>query len=61
MKTLAMIEKLCAELGDNVTIQVGTRKWLVQRHYIALHGIEAQRMPYLGFPEIGPETFVTKS
>lgn len=28
------------------------RAWLVQRHYVALHGLNAQELPELGFQEI---------
>jgi hypothetical protein len=30
------------------------RRWRVQRHYVALHGITAKDLPNLGFPEIEP-------
>jgi len=54
------VEALVRELGENVTVRVGLRRWLVQRHYIALHGLKADDLPLLGFPEIGPEEFVVK-
>jgi len=46
------------ELGEHIVVRVGLRRWLVQRHYLALHGLKAQELPSLGFPEIGPEEFV---
>jgi hypothetical protein len=54
------VEKLARALGENIVVTVGTRRWLVQRHYIALHGLSAQELPSLGFPEIGPEEYVLK-
>src|SRR5262245_51497182 len=51
-ETQASIERLCAEQGENVVVTVGQRSWLVQRHYIALHGIKSVQLATLGFPEI---------
>ncbi len=50
--TEELVLKLIEELGEFVPIQVGNRKWLVQRHFIALHGIKAQELPNLGFEEV---------
>ena len=36
-----MVESLIEQNGPNVVISVGSRSWLVQRHYIALHGLRA--------------------
>jgi hypothetical protein len=49
---LRMVERLVATKGPDVHVQVGDRVWLVQRHYIALHGLKAQELPSLGFPEV---------
>ena len=50
------IEELVAAFGEHITVQLGRRKWLVPRHYIALHGLRAKDLPDLGFQEIGPGT-----
>jgi hypothetical protein len=54
------VEHLIEDMGENVTVTIGTRHWLVQRHYIALHGLKAVELPSLGFPEIGPEEMVLR-
>jgi len=54
------IEARAAELGENIVVTVGLRHWLVPRHYIALHGLKAQDLPGLGFPEVGPEEIVLR-
>lgn len=38
--------------GEYCRITTGGRTWLVQRHYVALHGIRAVDLPTLGFQEI---------
>ena len=48
------VEALIALLGECVTVQVGGRKWLVPRHYIALHGLKAVDIATLGFDEDKP-------
>lgn len=50
--TERMMQKLVDSMGEFVEIQCGTRRWKVQRHYIALHGIKAEELPKLGFEEI---------
>lgn len=37
-----MVRQLIARAGENVTVMVDGRRWRVQRHYIALHGLHAQ-------------------
>lgn len=51
-ETQKLIEKIIEEKGEFVVVQVGQRKFNVQRHYIALHGLRAQQLPDLGFEEI---------
>jgi len=51
-KIQRMVEALIAELGEHVVVAVGSRSWLVPRHYIALHGLRAQDVPTLGFDEV---------
>ena len=48
----AMIGVLVEQLGEYTQVTVDRRTWLVQRHYIALHGIRAVDLPNLGFDEI---------
>jgi hypothetical protein len=38
-------------LGEFVAVTVGGRTWSVQRHYVALHGLNAADLPTLGFHE----------
>jgi hypothetical protein len=46
------VEQVIADLGPLVLVTVEGRSWLVQRHYIALHGLKAQDLPTLGFREV---------
>lgn len=48
----AMVEQLIASTAADVPVQYGTRTWLVQRHYVALHGLKASEIPALKFPEL---------
>jgi hypothetical protein len=48
----AYMEELVKESGTHVPVWAGGRTWLVQRHYIALHGIKAVELPSLGFEEV---------
>lgn len=48
----ALIERQITRLGDSITVHFYGRIWRVQRHYIALHGLRAEDLPTLGFPEI---------
>lgn len=47
-----VMHDMVARLGPNVRITVGSRTWLVPRHYIALHGISARDLPVLRFTEV---------
>ena len=47
-----MVTALVKQLGEYTPVTVGARTWLVQRHYIALHGLNAWELPTLGFDEI---------
>jgi hypothetical protein len=51
-KIQAAVERQIEMLGTHITISVAWRKWRVQRHYIALHGIKASEIATLGFEEI---------
>jgi hypothetical protein len=48
----AMVEAFVRDLGPEVIVTVGDRRWRVSRHYIALHGLKASELPTLGFPEL---------
>jgi hypothetical protein len=44
----AQVKKMVAELGEWMPVQVGgTERYMVQRHYIALHGLKAPDLPKL--------------
>lgn len=43
--------ELVARLGEFIPITCNGRTWLVQRHYIALHGVKARELHGLGFEE----------
>ncbi len=47
-----MISGMVERLGEFVPVRVGSRTWLVSRHYIALHGLRAVDIPTLGFQEV---------
>ena len=53
-KIRARVERMIELSGGAhyLPITVGGRTWLVQKHYIALHGIRASELPNLGFQEI---------
>ena len=53
-------DSMVEQFGENVVVNVGLRRWLVQRHYIALHGLAAKELPQLGFPEVGPDEFIMR-
>ena len=44
--------RLIALKGERIKVTVGGRSWLVPRHYIALHGLKAWELPFLGFEEV---------
>ena len=52
----AVIESYCRELGPTVRIQTRKGVWLVPRHYMALHGLKAAKLPELaqryGFEQV---------
>ncbi len=47
-----MVERMVAELGETVTVQMDGRKWKVPRHFIALHGLKGYEIHRLGFQEV---------
>lgn len=52
-KTEKMVQDLVDKLGEFIPVSRGTRTFLVQRHYIALHGITPKTdLEKLGFKEI---------
>lgn len=46
------MEMLTNDLGHFIVVEVAKRKWWVQRHYIALHGIKGKDVAALGFVEV---------
>lgn len=49
----AWIDKLIADKGEFVTVAgPDGRRWRVQRHYIALHGLKAEDLAALGFDQV---------
>lgn len=51
------VRQIIAATGsEDIAVTVNGRTWLVQRHYIALHGLKALDLPGLGFPEITVDT-----
>lgn len=55
---LAQTERLIAMHGADVRVRCEGRTWLVQRHYIALHGLRAADLPNLKFPELLPRNAI---
>jgi ribosomal protein S27AE len=51
-----MTQLLVNELGENVRVSFGERTWIVQRHFIALHGINRKLCLEYGFPEVDKDT-----
>jgi len=51
-KTEKMVQELVDQLGEFVLVTVAGRTFLVQRHFVALHGIEGKDLSKLGFKEI---------
>lgn len=47
-----MVQSYVDKLGENEPVTVGGRTWLVPRHYLALHGLNAWELPALGFEEV---------
>ena len=56
----AIVRELIRVRGSHVPVTVEGRTWLVQRHYIALHGLHALDLPDLGFPEVVATTEGTR-
>lgn len=52
-KTRRDVERLIKTQGDDIGVQIGDRRWLVQRHYIALHGAGPDIVT-AKFPELLP-------
>jgi hypothetical protein len=50
-KIREMVQRYIDALGPDVKVTIDGRSWLVQRHYIALHGLSAIKLQGLGFPE----------
>ena len=48
----AAMQEMVDNFGENIKVTVFNRSWMVPRHFIALHGLSAQDLPSLGFPEI---------
>jgi hypothetical protein len=46
------VERLIRAKGPRVVVRAGGRAWMVDRHYIALHGLKAVELPRLGFEEV---------
>ena len=47
-----MVQQLVDEKGESMKVVIGKRAWMVQRHYIALHGLKTRELEALGFPEV---------
>lgn len=51
----AMVDEMITRLGNDVAVTAEGRTWMVPRHYIALHSLEASDLPELakkyGFKE----------
>lgn len=54
-----IMEETISRLGKETKVTVGTRSWMVSRHFIALHGLIAEELPELaakhGFKEVTTE------
>ncbi len=51
-KKRELVEQVVRECGPYIRVTVGKHTYLVQRHYIALHGLKASELPTLGFEEV---------
>jgi hypothetical protein len=47
------VEEMVSRLGEFLEVEVSGRKFLVPRHYIALHGLKGVDVASLGFEEVG--------
>lgn len=46
------VEEIIAMTDEFIVIQVGDKRFKVQRHYIALHGIKGADIEKLGFEQV---------
>lgn len=46
------VEDIIQALGEYILVKAGGRAWRVNRHYIALHGLKAAELPFLGLEEV---------
>jgi hypothetical protein len=47
LKTKALVDRLVARQGPFIIVHVGAKRYRVQCHYIALHGLRARDLPDL--------------
>jgi hypothetical protein len=51
-----LVEEIAEREGETIRVTIGCRSWMVQRHYIALHGLKAWEVDEvaqkLGFAEV---------
>ncbi len=48
----AQVRHIVERFGEYITVEAGGHKYLVQRHYIALHSIKGKDISKLGFREV---------
>lgn len=46
-KIQRMVERMIGAYGANISVQVGSRAYMVPRHWIALHGLKPREVPIL--------------
>ena len=46
------VREVVARFGEYITVEENGRKYQVQRHWIALHGIKGKDISTLGFREV---------
>jgi hypothetical protein len=51
-RTQAIVQQQCETLGQDIRVRIGTRIFLMPRHYLALHNVVAADVPNLKFPEL---------
>lgn len=52
-ETRRIVEMMIQEKGTHVVVVSSKgRNFLVPRHYIALHGLKEEALPFLGFQEV---------
>lgn len=51
----AQMDEIVAHVGEFVTVRTSEGRWNVQRHYIALHGLNAADLPGSQFERIADE------